>query len=197
MKKTSGVLKATILAVSIIISSGNPFLFAAQDAAPLEQLDFATGLFQRGMYQMAIDEYKRFIDSFPQSEYLEDAYFGIAESHYFLKEYDTAIKEYNQYMGKFPSGDKALTAELRIGEAFFFTERLDDAIKQFQFIKKEGLGKGKLQALYFYTGKAYRAKGNIEKAIELLNMAVGTADKGEYTFHSFICMLGAPLMEGH
>ncbi|MDD5439937.1 MAG: hypothetical protein PHS37_07110, partial [Candidatus Omnitrophica bacterium] len=51
---------------------------AVSSVSAVEQLDFANGLFQRGFYDMAITEYRKFITLFPKDNYTPDAFFGIA-----------------------------------------------------------------------------------------------------------------------
>ena len=96
-----------IYAVSFVISLLASVSLAVE-GTPLEHIDFAAGLFSRGMYGMAKEEYAKFLKLFPENEFVKEAYFGLAESAYFLKEYDEAIDAYQSYIDGFPQGDKAL-----------------------------------------------------------------------------------------
>ena len=117
--------KKTVFLTSILFCAAfafsPPASFSEEDTAAIGQLDSANSLFQRGMYKMAINEYAKFIESFPESVYLHEAYFGIAESWYFLKDYNAAIAGYKRYTAEFPMRDKTAVSELRIGQALFFS----------------------------------------------------------------------------
>ena len=58
--------------LSILLLCGNfcGGVFAQKTVAlDIEQLDFANGLIQRGLYEMAIAEYEKFFTSFPASKF--------------------------------------------------------------------------------------------------------------------------------
>lgn len=182
-----------ILILNIALLSNCALLCFSQETSQstpaveqVEQFDFATGLFQRGMFKMAGDEYKKFIDLYPQSEHVQDAYFGYAESLYFEKKHDEAVSEYQRYLNMFPSGDKAPVAKLRIGEAFFLGNKFDEAINQLGSLEKESYNKEEMQALYYYMAKAQRAKGNKGGAIEYFNKAISLIGGNDYAFYSFV-----------
>lgn len=48
-----------------------------------EQLDFAQGLLSRGMYDMAIMQYQKFISDYPHSLSLQDAYLSLGEVYFY------------------------------------------------------------------------------------------------------------------
>lgn len=158
------------------------------DTAPLEQLDFANGLFQRGLYDMGIKEYKKFLEVFPESEYRGEAYFGIAESLFFLKQYKNALNEYTRYVQDFPIGEKVALASLRIGQTYFFLKQFDEAIEYFSKIDQKLLDDRFKQILYFYTAKSYKALGKKEETLAYFDKTVKISNDSEYTNHAFFEM---------
>jgi len=178
-----------ICAVVILLRSAG---FPCAEEVPLqttaiEHFDFATGLFERGMYKMAGDEYKKFIIVYPQSEHLRDAYFGFAESLYFQKRYDEAMAEYGRYLEMYPSEDnQTLVVKLRIGEIFFFTKKFDDAISQFKSVEGKNYRRDQTQTLCYYLAKANRIKGIEAQAIHYFNKAARMVKNNEYAFNAFI-----------
>jgi TolA-binding protein len=150
-----------------------------------EQLDFAHGLFQRGLYDMAIIEYNNMIASFPESTRLEEAHFGIAESLFFSKSYTEAITHYKQHLEEFPKGDKAAVSKLRIGQSLFLLDDYDTALEYFTDIKKKDLPDNLVQILYLYTGKTYKAKDDRFNAFKYFNKVRDVAKKGAYTAAAF------------
>lgn len=181
--------KYAILKIIVLLSSSiymSSLCHAEADSQQLEQLDFANGLFKRGMYDMAINEYKSFINVFPKSELIDEAYFGIAESFFFQKLYPEAMDEYKKYLKAFPNGKTVDIANLRIAQTLFFTKQFEEALDYFNMVDEEKLDKNFKQIFYFYIGMTYKDKGNKKGAIELFEKAVSVQDAGEYTAYAFI-----------
>ena len=174
-----------VILMSIMVSMTGPG-HATEDITAVEQLDFANGLFQRGIYNMAITEYEKFIKLFPDNEYVSDAYFGIAESLYFAKRYKDAVEAYNKYAQRFPNGDKASVSGMRIGAALFYDGRYDEAIRQLGAVETSGMSDDLKQGTAFYTAKAYSAKGDTAKALESFGGVLAISDKGEYAIYSLL-----------
>ena len=82
--KRSHVLLIGIICLCIFTSVAQ-----AQVANTKENRDYkyAAGLFNEGMYKMAIRELERFTDTYPSSEYIINARFLIAASHFYLKDF--------------------------------------------------------------------------------------------------------------
>lgn len=174
-----------ILLVVVVILSVATATLADSVPEDLEQLDFAHGLFQRGIYDMAIAEYKNMIASFPQSTHLPEAYFGIAESLFSSELYEQAVAEYEHYLQTFPEGTKTAISKLRIGQALFFLEDYDKALQCLTDIKRRDLSRELAQLLYFYIGKVYKAQKDNDNAIKYFTKVSSISKKGAYTSAAF------------
>ena len=172
-----------IILFFLIVVCMTSVLFA-KDMTAVEQLDFANGLFKRGLYEMAITEYGKFIKSFPQNELLGEAYFGTAESRYFMKDYENADNAYKGYLKLFPKEEKAAIAAVRLGQIAYLTQKYDEALISFNLVDEDKLNEAFLSILYFSKGKTYKEKGNRENAYKFFNKAVSLKDKTEYTVYS-------------
>ncbi|MFH1790935.1 MAG: tetratricopeptide repeat protein [Candidatus Omnitrophota bacterium] len=170
----------TILSVTCLLIAGAGHVSGANDTVPPDQLDFADGLFERGLYDMARDEYKKFIDMYPASIHCPDACFGAAESLFFLKRYDEAIEEYNNYAGLYPDGDKVPVAVLRVGQAYFMEGNARDAVKYLNKVPMHRLDARFGPMLYFYRARAYEALGNRGMMKKNFEAAAGGEGRDEY-----------------
>lgn len=99
-----------LVALLLVVAS------AMADLGEKEQIQFADGIFVRGIYDMAIQEYEAFIQAFPESTRREVAYYRIGESHRKLRDPDAARKAYQQVFSLFPKGEYGQRAGLRLGE---------------------------------------------------------------------------------
>lgn len=146
-----------------------------------EQLDFANGLFQRELYEMAIDEYNKIIGAFPGQSESEEATFGIAESLFFMKSYSESMDAYARFIAQYPDSRKTPIAALRSAQALFFTDKHKEAAAKFDSINENSLDGEFLQALYHYKGKVYKALGDTVRSLEYMEKAAASAKDSTQT----------------
>lgn len=89
------------------ITPGNPDqLFAA-----------AYGDFSRGNYDLAISEFRQYVETYPASEMADNAQYWIGECYYSKKLLNEAIAEFDKVSLLFPKGDKVPGARFKKGVA--------------------------------------------------------------------------------
>jgi tol-pal system protein YbgF len=89
------------------ITPGNPDqLFAA-----------AYGDYSRGNYDLAISEFRQYVETYPSSEMADNAQYWIGEALYGKKQLNEAITEFDKVITLFPKGDKVPAARLKKGLA--------------------------------------------------------------------------------
>ncbi len=158
----------------------------AVSSRDLELIDFANGLFERNFYDMALQEYKKFIVAFPESDFLEDAYYGVAESLFFLKSYVRAIGALNSYKEFYPSGAKIDIVNLRLGQSFFFLEEYEEALSRLTEVDPGRLDKEFLPGFYLYQGKVLSQRGSLKEAEKALLQAAEQSSEKDMTFSVFM-----------
>ena len=85
------------------ITPGNPDqLFAA-----------AYGDYSRGNYDLAISEFRQYVETYPTSEMADNAQYWIGECLYSKKQLNEAIAEFDKVSMLFPKGDKVPAARLK------------------------------------------------------------------------------------
>ncbi|GEM_PF-2858964 len=180
--KVKTILKPWLIGVYLLALMAASAPSLAQSAAStggkdLEQLDFANGLFQRDFYDMAMTEYAKFIQRFPQSPYLSEAYFGLAEGAFFLKNYQRAVDLYSQYLQKFPEGARKDLVTLRLGQSLYLLGEYNESLLTLSEVDANRLNEGFRQIFYFYTGKNYRLKDDFAMALDFFHKAADGPDK--------------------
>jgi len=177
------------IVMTLILFTGSRFTCAQQPGnREQEQFDFANGLFERGLYDMAINEYKKYSENFKEGLYTAEAGFGIAESLFFKEDYKLAIPAYQHFLGVFPTAEKVPIATLRLGQSFFFDAQYDPAITAFQSLTRDKLNPQMAQTLDYYRGRAFYHKGDKTLASENLLSATQIKDQERYTAHSFLLL---------
>jgi TolA-binding protein len=131
-----------------------------------KQLLAANGLYTRGLYKLAADEYQQFLQANPKHAQATAARYALAVCRYRLKEYGPAVEELRKVLGeaKFEQRDEALAVlghcELSQGHFEQAVGAFDELIGKFPSSKHAELGTlSRAQALYL--GKKYpeAAKG--------------------------------------
>lgn len=174
--KTASLLTALFLVVvSCSLGIGGEIYGQDQNSLLLkdiDHIDFANGLFQRGLYQMALEDYKQFIEKFPDSKYLHEAYFGLAESLFVLKKFQQSVAGYKKYLKLSKDRKNLNIARLRLGQVFDLLGNYDQSLKYLIKVKPDSLSDEFRQMFYFYAGRSYKIKGEDKKALAHLKKAI-------------------------
>lgn len=137
----------------------------AQVDPHFEKIDFANGLFQRGLYDMAANEYREFIKKFPDNALTHEALFGLAESYFFHQNYEQAAQHYREYILQFANRDKIHLARLRLAQCLVNQKKFPEALEAVKEISEEGLDEEWLQKKYFVVAQVREANGEMDAAV--------------------------------
>ena len=75
-------------------------------------------MFKSGRHDAAKNEFRKFLKTFPNSEYSDNAQFWIGECDYFQERYEEAIIEYEAVIQNYPKGNKVPNALLKQALSF-------------------------------------------------------------------------------
>lgn len=155
------------------------WLAYALNGAPLDDLRFAIGLYSDGNYELAQSELNKFIKTNPESVYLNDARFLLANSLLSLQRYSEAIKEFARL--DLPNIDPVIKADVILGQAQcrYFLKQPVEAEKQF----KDFLNSFKNHPLswkaQYFLGRLAADRDEHEKALQLFSAAAAEQDDSE------------------
>ncbi len=108
------------------ITPGNPDqLFAA-----------AYGDYSRGNYDLAVSEFRQYVETYPSSEMADNAQYWIGECLLSKKQYNEAIVEFDKLSMLFPKGDKVPGARFKKGVALMELGQADAARAEFTALTK-------------------------------------------------------------
>ena len=79
-------------------------------------------------FDLAIEGFRQFINSFPESGLADNSLYWIGECHYAKKKYQEAINTFNELLAKYKDGDKVPAAILKKGYALIELGRQDEGI---------------------------------------------------------------------
>lgn len=104
------------------------------EAKPVpEPLRFANALLRDRRYDLAADQYERFLKTGPFGPDAAEARFGLGRARLFLNDYPAARREFEEFLRLAPQHPNAATAAFRVGEAAYLMNDLAAARKALEF----------------------------------------------------------------
>lgn len=81
-----------------------------------------------GNYALAINGFKNFLTTYPESEYADNASYYLGDCYLQQKNMEMALKTFEQTVNLFPGGDKISTAYYKMAQILMQQNRIDDAV---------------------------------------------------------------------
>ncbi|MCL4217295.1 MAG: tetratricopeptide repeat protein [Candidatus Hydrogenedentes bacterium] len=136
----------------------------AQDSQEQQDIDFANALFSRGLYREAADEYRAYVEKYPQGSQISDAFYRLGESLYQLGDFEAALEPFAQTAALQADALNKQRAQLRQGEILYRLERGEEALALFETLSAEGVDESVRPGALYYAGKVRYERKDYEKA---------------------------------
>lgn len=171
--------------------------------APLAQLKIADSYLKEEEYELAISEYKKFLESYPDNQYAPYAQYQIAMTYFNQIEgpergYSGAAKaleEFEKLRKMYPRNPYKDEIKIRIekcrntiaeyeqlvGEFYYKKGSYKAAIGRFEALLQKYPDYKKEAEVLYYTGLSYKHIGQKDKATEYLNILIKKYPKNELT----------------
>lgn len=163
---------------------------AADDTAQ-DQIDFPNGLFQRGFYKEAVDEYKAYLAKFPKGQFIKTALYRMGEAAYAAQDYPAALEALDRYLGQETEPAARQRAVQSRGEVLYFLKRTADAQSAISPLNtKETPPEIRSRTLYF-LGKIALDTGNLPEAVncfKTLGDAIPDGPLAPYAHYQLACV---------
>ena len=138
-------------------------------AGEREEYSFAYSLFQREAYGIAKDQFKAFLQEYPDSENADNARILMGDCALQLKGYDEAIRHYKQLEIDYPDSPLRLDAVFGVATAWFRQGKYEEAIKAFEEVIEESNDDQVIPQSLYLVGESYDNLGLYQKAGEYYN----------------------------
>lgn len=130
-------------------------------------VDYAT--FQRGFTlglvdrpQKEIETLQKLIDKYPQSNYVDDAIYQIAESNQNLKQFNEAVKYYKKIESDFSGSSYHVKALVQLGLIYFDQDKLDSSSIYYKRVVEEYPGTPEAKNALVGIKNIYVDKGDVD-----------------------------------
>ena len=78
-------------------------------------------------YADSADQFRAFLDQYPDSAWADNAQYWLGESYYVTRNYEIALSAFNELMQRFPGSPKAPDALLKVGYTHYELKQWDQA----------------------------------------------------------------------
>lgn len=117
-----------------------------------EALRFAHGLFSQRKFDLAAEEYQRFLDTDPDPVDGDDARFGLACARLFQGRYKESREAFQDFLDQAPKHDRARTAWYRLGELSYMLGDLPAAREALEKFTADSESHANLETAWTYLG---------------------------------------------
>ncbi len=105
---------------------------ASRETAPTpetekEAYDQAFQSLKELKYADAAQQFKAFLQQYPDSEFADNAQYWLGESYYVTRNYDIALEAFQNVLNKFPQSPKVPDSLLKIGYTYYELKQWDQA----------------------------------------------------------------------
>jgi tol-pal system protein YbgF len=158
------------LPVSPVSSQTNP---VNRTAIVAEDQDyaFALGLYHDGVYQLAEEQFGKFLTHYPGSVRSIDALFLQNECRYYQGKFDTAIQGFTEFVRQYHQSKLVPDAQFRLGDSYLKLKKPTEAIAAYKIVLDQ-FGESELagEAAY-WIGEGNLQLADIDNAIKYYSLA--------------------------
>ncbi len=145
---------------------------AESQSAQQNQLNFANGLFQRGFFVEAVEEYEAYLEAADSATVAPEVWYYLGEAAYAAQDYERAVSAFELLQSQ--PGDSPWKAKARLtqGEVYFFQKIYDQAITVLAPLATPDQPVDTRGRATYYLAKAYFEKGKHADALRIFSSLV-------------------------
>lgn len=151
-----------------------------------DKLQFANGLFARGIYDLAGREYETFLEDFPQHEAVASARFRLAECYRETGEYGKAVTEYRTVFDQFAKSRYRFRAALLASDLMMREGNSEDGVAMLKRLLDADPPNDISAAALYSMGSALRKQNKLKPAASRLESLVEKHSKSEYHTYALL-----------
>lgn len=167
------------------------FINEHQDLNFLDKLQFKKGeiYYSGGKYQLAIREYSKLIDQFPQSSLIYNSYYWMGKSASLLEKLNDAISYFNLVIDKALNTEEGFNSILELGRIYRKQNNFNNEIELYDRVLPNIKNEKQTSEIIFVKAQSFIENNDIASAYENLNKIVDKRD-GSLFFYKAEIELG-------
>ena len=128
--------------------------------------------FSDSLYNLALEQYQKYLTLPRAPEQDPAAYYRIAQSHFRMGNMQRAAESFEEYLRLFPGHENTMEAMYQAAEAYRSTGDLRKASEWYHSVWSRFVGSARAQQALYESAVAAQEYGALERAIELLDLYV-------------------------
>jgi len=153
-----------ILQFFLILAAISVTPLYAQDSKENAEFKLAVGLYNDGMYDLALQQFKNFTESYPNTSQGIEARFYLGETEMKLQQFDEARITFQNFALSYVDHPKAPEAWINVGNAFLGLKNEHEAASAFERVKVFHPKSPLVPEALLKAGQLYRRLGDRENA---------------------------------
>jgi TolA-binding protein len=143
-----------------------------------DSLRFANGLLRQRKYDLAAEEFERFLKSGAAGSELLDARFGLANARLYQGRYPDAVRAFDDFLRNGAGDPRALTARYRVGELCYLLGDLPRARRELEAYTAAANGHPGLEMAWTYLGDVASGLNDPARALAAYEKSIAAYPKG-------------------
>ncbi len=170
--------------ILLLLVSG--WKMSAEADTQSDRLNFANGLYARGMYKLAIKEFNGYLADNPDTTNNPAIYFRLGESYRELGKLSDADRAYRIVFNKYGNSKYALKAGCRRADLFIQTGDFDAALDLFSAVMAKNPPPEIAATCSYFSGEALQKKGEIKQSIQKFNTVIEKYPDSSFKSYAYL-----------
>ncbi len=142
----------------------------AQQKSENDEFSYALKLYNEQFYDLAAQQFTRFIGRFPESSRLDEAGFYAGMALFNLRDFQNARIEFQSVAANHPKSPKAAESWFKTGECYEYLQNDAEAAKAYETVNIIYPSHSLAAESILRAGTLYRKTGNLQKAAQLFQL---------------------------
>jgi len=142
----------------------------AQQRSESDDFSYALKLYNEKFYDLAAQQFSRYVDNYPGSNKVPEAGFYAGMSLYYLRKYEDARIDFQRVAVDFPRHDRAADSWYMIGDCYQQLSNPEEAAKAYEMVKLMHPNHDRTAESILKAGEIYQELGRTEVAEQLYNL---------------------------
>jgi len=172
---------AVLALIALCLAAGR-----AQDEPGRDRLQFADGLFERGLYEMAVREYQGYLDDQPEGPGVDVAHYRMGECYRLMNKLLEAERSFRTVYTRFPDSPYRLKAGYKRANLFVDTGQYEAAVELFDLVLEQNPPPEIQSAARYFKAEALLQQDQFEAAAPLLRQVADAAQDDTYKAYALL-----------
>jgi TolA-binding protein len=164
------------LASTLILASQSVFPQEKQtdkieSVAEQQDYAFAKGLYRDSLYQLAAEQFSKFLEKHRVSIRREEISFLLAECYFQIGDLKNAVRSYAAFDEDYPRSSYLTISSVRLGQAELRQNHLQAAIKSFKSVLDRNAESDAAGEAAYWIGEAFLKSNDVDRAVKYYTLA--------------------------